>query len=571
MNERGFTERMVSALEKLQDEFVNIYCKEDFDVKLNNLRRAKNTSGWPGRLNELYALLDDCGINYEQNRETEYYERLVNEEKIPSFEDLAGIMVSALFEKFLVYPRPEEYMERMIDRLGSDDWSNDTVRVRILKQFVKYGNCLTYQSEDNAGNKTETVKIYGGETYLKKYLKEKLKKKVERVADELDAICDDIFDVLDSATKEQKKPTGTYGILKMVDDLACGKFRVGGATKKSLYLFAMVYGMTYYSGGNDKSVIVDPDSDIEKNLFQDYYVSNTMRFLTDYFRNNLFEYEIDPSGRGINYKNFAEVIYLYYISQDCEPAVKIRKSNEMIKRIQKKQYQKKESKKTEDNRGTRYYRSLVRPSSVAQSVDSVLDLPEQEFEKFISENYNCDTYAEGYAVGEMQLEEEQNSALLEYERILEKLEDLRIPPKECNYGLYFTDVRTFRENGFKLIHSINPDADEKIFEDFADLLTGMNSFMVNTVVRGDSNKHKSFYVPSSSEVTRTMLMVLYYYYYNALHESDRKDRWMNFRELYSDFKNNIDEVLENAYYMPLSSKNVFDVFVVFSSYIYLNT
>lgn len=89
MNERGFTERMVSALEKLQDEFVNIYCKEDFDVKLNNLRRAKNTSGWPSRLNELYALLDDCGINYEQNRETEYYERLVNEEKIPSFEDLA--------------------------------------------------------------------------------------------------------------------------------------------------------------------------------------------------------------------------------------------------------------------------------------------------------------------------------------------------------------------------------------------------------------------------------------------------------------------------------------------------
>ena len=626
MNERGFTERMVSALEKLQDEFVNIYCKEDFDVKLNNLRRAKNTSGWPSRLNELYALLDDCGINYEQNRETEYYERLVNEEKIPSFEDLAGIMVSALFEKFLVYPRPEEYMERMIDRLGSDDWSNDTVRVRILKQFVKYGNCLTYQSEDNAGNKTETVKIYGGETYLKKYLKEKLKKKVERVADELDAICDDIFDVLDSATKEQKKPTGTYGILKMVDDLACGKFRVGGATKKSLYLFAMVYGMSYEEVNTDDALSSLPD--IEKDLFRDYYTNNLMRYMHAFYRENYKAFE-NPSGRGVNYKNFAEVIYLYYLANDYTAEEKIKRSNEMILRVQEMQRGKGNRVSANVMGGTRRYIDMVNGQD-----EAFFGLSEDELAEYICNNYNCSRQKTEkgknttLVVGELQVEDEQETAYSVYKDVIEELLDTlaenecwsreeikehikemeekpefkgkRISQRDvsreyllptCNYGLWFTDISADFKSGLTGISDriiaasrktgIEVSTDNMV--PFVETLKGMQRFMGKEVKEEEKKgtdrqehtnlkmaKTDALYVDSSSSVTRTKLLTAFYYLFNARYADDFGECGMSFREVFDMFSEEVRPYLEDAYYPDIDPKNIFDVLLIFSSYSYLN-
>lgn len=86
----------------------------------------------------------------------------------------------------------------------------------------------------------------------------------------------------------------------------------------------MVYGMTYYSGfGSERK---DFKSDLEINLFRDYYTNNLIRFISDSYKENLNEYELDPSGQGINYKNFAEMIYLYYISKDCSAEDKVRLS-----------------------------------------------------------------------------------------------------------------------------------------------------------------------------------------------------------------------------------------------------
>lgn len=386
------------------------------------------------------------------------------------------------------------------------------------------------------------------------------------------AVLDDgVFDGLATATKEQRKPDGKFGLLKAADDLATGKFRAGGATKKLLYLFAMVYGMTYYSGDANGTEIFDPKTDIETNLFRDYYANNLMRFISEMYRGKLCEFELDPSGQGINYKNFAEMIYLYYISKDSSPQDKIRLSSKMIERVQQSRF--KQGKiDTEKAGGTAFYRNLFS--------EDILSLPESKFEAFLCENYDCDTYAGTYETdkgivkdlktGELQVETEQRTAFGIYQTVLDSLTEYDVALENCNYGLWFTDVAAFRKKGYANICDRKPEIDRDKFGEFMELLLGINNFMGYTVDELSKMKTKALYVTGPDAVTRTSLIVAYYYYYNAVHEDDGDDKWKNFEEVFKSFQAGIDPKLREAHYQPLSGKNIFDVLVTFSSYAYLN-
>lgn len=571
------TRRMDAVLSGLQSEFRSLCDIEDFESKLDALKKAGNRSDRSSKLRKLFDMFDLCGIQYERGRDNAYYEDLVKKSDIPAFSEVEDRILLALYSQYREFPTPEDYIKRIVDRLCSDEdpWEQDTLRVRILKQFIKYGNYLA-----DAG--------FGGKKVICDYVKGKIGKNPSE--DEVLAHLDDeVFSGLDSATKPQKKPEGKFGLLKAADDLAVGKFRAEGATKRSLYLFAMVYGMTYFSG-SDNGEIIDFRTDVEANLFRDYYANNLMRFISEAYKGRLCEYELDPSGQGINYKNFAEMIYLYFIAKDCGPLEKIRSSSEMIKRVQDKQFKQGRA-DTVGAGGTVFYRDFFKNDGDLFSED-ILSLDEAAFEEFICENYNCDTFAGSYEtkngvadtkVGVFQLETEQNSAFLEYQSIIKDLTDLGVSLENCNYGLWFTDVAAFKKKGYENICDRRPEIDRGKFEEFMDLLLGINSFMGYTVdedvslqnedqewTEPSKMKTKALYVPSASAVTRTSMIVAYYYYYNALHENDGKDQWKNFGEVFNNFKKDIDRKLEAAYYQPLSGKNIFDVLVVFSSYAYLN-
>ena len=565
------TRRMDSVLDGLQSEFRSLCDKADFEGKIEALKKAGDKSDRSSKLRKLFDMFDMCGIEYERGKDNAYYEELVRNTDLPSFSEIEDRMLLALFSIYEDYPSPEDYMKRIIDRLcyEEDGWENDALRLRILKQFIKYGNYLA-----DAG--------YSGRRTICDYVKEKTGQKItdEIVLAELD---DGIFDGLETATKAQKKPDGKFGLLKVADDLASGKFRAEGATKKSLYLFAMVYGMTYYSGDEDTAEIIDFRTDIETNLFRDYYANNLMRFISDVYRGRLCEFEVDPSGQGVNYKNFAEMIYLYYISKDCSPQDKIRLSSEMIKRVQDSQL-KQGKLGTDAIGGTVFYRDLF--------CEDILSKPESEFEEFICENYDCDTYAGSYEtkdgtkdqkIGPIQMETEQNSAFAEYQAILKALVKRGVALENCNYGLWFTDVAAFRKKGYENLCDRIAEIDREKFGEFMELLLGINNFIGYTVDETVSSqnseqewnepskmKTKALYVESPAAVTRTSMIVAYYYYYNAVHENDADDRWKNFEEVFNNFKRDIDPKLEAAYYQPLSGKNIFDVLVTFSSYAYLN-
>jgi hypothetical protein len=565
------TRRMDGVLDGLQSEFKALYDRADFERKLWAIKKAGIKSGRPSKLRELFDMFDLCGIDYERGRDNEYYENLVNSSDIPSFAEIENRMLIALFERYDQYPSPEDYMKRIVDRLctAEDGWENDILRIRILKQFIKYGNYLA-----DAG--------YSGRKTITDYIKNKTGKKAseETVLSELD---DAVFDGLETATKAQKKPEGKFGLLKVVDDLASGKFRTEGATKRSLYLFAMVYGMTYYSGKEDGSEIIDYRTDVESNLFRDYYANNLMRFISDVYRGRLCEYELDPTGQGINYKNFAEMIYLYYISKDCSSQDKIRLSSEMIERVKVSQF-KCGKIDTEAIGGTVFYRDLF--------CEDILSMSEADFEEFICKNYDCDTFAGNVETkkgimdmktGVFQMETEQHSAFEEYQAILKALAKQGVSLENCNYGLWFTDVAAFKKKGYENICDRRHDIDRTKFKEFIELLLGINNFMGYTVDETISTqtegqewsvpskmKTKALHVESPDAVTRTSMIVAYYYYYNAVHENDVGDRWKNFEEVFNNFKMDIDPKLAAAYYQPLSGKNIFDVLVAFSSYAYLN-
>jgi len=565
------TRRMDSVLDGLQSEFRALCDKADFESKLEALKKAGTKSDRSSKLRKLFDMFDMCGIEYERGRDNDYYENLVRTSSLPTFSDIEDRMLLALFAKYEEYPSPEDYMKRIVDRLcyAEDGWQHDSLHLRILKQFIKYGNYLA-----DAG--------YGGRKTICDYVKDKIGRKPsdEEVLLHLD---DSIFDGLETATRAQRRPDGKYGLLKTVDDLATGKFRAEGATKRSLYLFAMVYGMTYYSGDTEGAEIIDYRTDIETNLFRDYYSNNLMRYISEVYRGRLCEYELDPSGQGINYKNFAEMIYLYYISKDCSSQEKIRLSSEMIKRVQESQF-KQGKLNTEDVGGTIFYRDIFSEDILSQS--------EADFETFISENYDCDTYAGSYETktgtmdvktGVLQMETEQHSAFEEYSAILKALEKRGVTLENCNYGLWFTDVAAFKKKGYENICDRRSDIDHSKFEEFIELLIGINNFMGYTVDESVSMqneeqewtepsrmKTKALYVSSPETITRTSMIVAYYYYYNAVHENDGNDKWKNFEEVFNSFQNDIKPKLEAANYQPLSGKNIFDVLVTFSSYAYLN-
>lgn len=567
---RTITRRMEAVIDGLDDSLDGLITKGDIESVLDKLVCVGNKSNRPSVLRVLFGMLDAVGIEYEKGKDNQYYIDLINSCEFPDFQQIEEKFIYILYSVYKNYLSPEDYMLRIVDKLSKDNWNEDTLRIRILKQFIKYGNYLSDAK-------------YGGKKCVQDYIKNKCgTKKIneEIVLSELD---DDIFEILEKAEKQQKKPEGKFGLLKLCDDLANGKFRTGGATKKGLYLFAFVFNMTYYAGEKvfDKSLY---DTDIELNLFSDYYMNNLMRFISDAYNGKLCEYELDPSGQGINYKNFAEMVYIYYLSSPYSIESKIKKSSEMIDRIVKSEEQGASSKFIDSK--TIHYKSLFYKNEEVFS-DDLLKMPEDVFEQYLIENFLHNTLVTDektgkvHNIGPMQLEAEQNTAFSVYKQLLDDMLYEGIKLENCNYGLWFADVAEFKMNGIDRIVKKYNIINHKEFEEFINLLLGVNSFLGYTVNEKESSqntdqehskiskiKTKALYVKDAANISRTSLIVAYYYYYNAVNlDSDAINR---FRDYFFDFKQGVDELLYEAGYQPFSGKNIFDVLVAFSSYAYLN-
>ena len=584
--------------------FVRMYDRESLLYKLSKVERAvaKQSSSEHSYRRLLYDALDmtDLKGQYEKGEAPNYYRELIK--RFPSSEDYTNQVLCELYRLSRGFAKPEDYMRSIVDKNcnPSDGWENDTLRLRILKQFIKYGDGLTYQKsvtvDGTVKRKTVTIKPYNGVGYLKKYLHKKLNQKIssiEAVKEHIQDIEDDVFDVLKGATDDEMK---NYILLKTADELSKGVFRIGGRMKRSLYLFAMVYGMRFFglteppSEGGETSLSAesvtrrsDPGrKDIELQLFINYYNNNLLRFLTEEYQadseGQRHQLDMNPSGQGINVNNYAEVVYLYYLNRDLPPQEKIQRAEELIAALPELQRQRLafSQQKLPEEQGTAFYRGLFGFHSL-RARKTALELPEEQFTDFLCDNYVCE---KSRGSDTMLLGTEQRSAQKQYRDILDQFSELwnkqyaKIERAEGSQAMYLHNGLMFLSNRMgveerreKLLERLKKGLTEEekqslndSVDEFIKLLVETDRYLqLQVTVKNDKA------VPLKT-VTRTNLVAAYHALYNLLQEGANRQNWRSFGELFDDFSLCIEPYLQNAYYQLLDGRNLLDVLVVFSSF-----
>lgn len=140
-----------------------------------------------------------------------------------------------------------------------------------------------------------------------------------------------------------------YKMLKIADDLANARFSPHGKTREYLYIFAIAFEMTSTGYTEDATIIdektgaeiIDEDprkiTDIQKNLFFDYYTDNIVNRLETTAGFNKSKINVSVDGYGINYKNFSEVTFLWCIrQQNLTPKEKLELAYEIIEHCKEK-------------------------------------------------------------------------------------------------------------------------------------------------------------------------------------------------------------------------------------------
>ena len=82
---------------------------------------------------------------------------------------------------------------------------------------------------------------------------------------------------------------------------------------------------------------------------------------------------------------------------------------------------------------------------------------------------------------------------------------------------------------------------------------------------------KALTVTDPNNVTRTKVIAAYYHFYVWMMTLNNVgDTWRSFKEMYDDFSSCIAAYLTDAGYQEISSKNLFDMLVIFSAYCKVN-
>ncbi len=619
---RGITRRSAAVTDELWDEFQKLLVtKNQIEKQLRKLQDAEGKSNWRQEESKMQSLLtpyfpDRKGLERSQSLafyEKLFQERVVGNDAIPrNPQDMEQKMLRLLYKKYQEYPTAEEFMLRIVNSLENpeDGWRGDTLRLRILKQFIKYGDCTGY---GGAG---------GLAAYIEKEFQLKRKSKQNVLAflkENLQCINDSIFDLLET----EKKDATIRKILQAADNLAKGQFASQGGTLRNLYRFAMAYGMTYYPEGENSGSLYQVERDIQANLFRDYYAANFMQYISQEYTDEVSSdpnwTRVMPTGRGINFKNYAEVIYLYHLAKDeLSGGEKIKRAENLIKQLKKTPNT---VEPLEDPKGEMGVTQL----SQELFIQDIMNLSETELQDFL-----CDFYSwEKDDKGEFATEYGQNSAYRELESILSELEHktARGMKAHYTYGLWpptlqkpvgknwknpLKNQTEAQESFWKLLAAVDnylrhlvyhenkaairfkfpisdavndrqqsPAATQKLAKaaDLEDLDKELEAEMKRQkeiyLLDGEreAEEKKCVVQWSPENVSRSALIGIFYYYYNERMYKKTKGLPQNevpgFKKAFDKFQEEVDHYLEEAGYAAFSGKNIFDVLVAFSSYYYL--
>ncbi len=297
---------------------------------------------------------------------------------LPDIAEFDQRFLSYLYEFYKASRSSEDYIERLVrgrmKAISPELYKeSDTVRVMILKQYLKV---MDFHSSKRVASVVFSDHIANAINSAAGTNKEKGKFDIGDIA----FVCDGVFDVLSeyaSMGREEKKNfKDKMAPLFLADDIAKGNFDHQKTIREKLYQFAIIFEMTYYTGARNEEY--DPETDLEKNLFFDYYADNLLNSLKNGVDSSSVEKE--SSGHGINFKNFAEVIYLYYIHKVGMTAkAKLKAVEKMI-----------DSCKTKDEKIIEHQQlqhSATYTVTYTSAVNRLMSGSEEELRSFIVKNY----------------------------------------------------------------------------------------------------------------------------------------------------------------------------------------
>lgn len=139
------TKKMEKLQKKIQNDFLSILCKTDFYSLLDACEATEDMSIKRQLVNEIEKKFDVLNVAYDENAEIhnkiKRYTALVAALDIPNTTDgLDEKIWDEIHKNYLLFPSAEQYIAQIVDELGDPEFADDTLRVRILKQFKKYLN-----------------------------------------------------------------------------------------------------------------------------------------------------------------------------------------------------------------------------------------------------------------------------------------------------------------------------------------------------------------------------------------------------------------------------------------------
>lgn len=611
------TKKAGPATRAAQKNFQELEKKVDFGYThrdfLQVLRRLENShpSSRPSILHRLYSMFETCKIAYSPDASPDDYRMLIASAALPDEQCMEAHLTRSILDVIEGYQSSSAQMLDLVNHLEdpADGWKDDSLRLRILKQLIVYGDFLS--ASGFASRKTITQMI---------------EKKIGRfpsMQEIIDHLEDHDFDVLRTSSRAERKRNGRYGLLKAADDLSKGVFHSQNGSVQVLYLFGICYGMKCFEG---RAFDEDYYRDFEQRIFRDFYTNNLMKFFMSEDRK---EDPVDPSGRGINWKNPYELIYLYWMNRPEPPAFRLRQAEKMIRTLKNR----KTADEQTDLRGSSF------STGCAIDVSHTLlfgAMDEKTFLDYLSNSYARKPDGSKNTISVMSVHAAQNSAWKVYQSLrfafFRQLVENGESILDHRYGLYFLDsssipglLRHSEECGL-------PCGAEKI-EAFERLLRKTNALIghpaaggyiesyeeafddrppLEAYFRGELQKSAAkdvyeifddlspesledpdfsllehldalaFFVERDGKlpwiwkacdafsVTRLRLMGVLYYAYNSAFEMEGGAGWKPLREVFLDFKAFCDPYLEAAYYLPVSYKCLYDVLLAYSCFSRMN-
>ncbi|MBS7528289.1 hypothetical protein KHM83_16490 [Fusibacter paucivorans] len=347
-------------------------------------------------------------------------------------------------------------------------------------------------------------------------------------------------------------------LLKLSNSLANGAFYTNGATKSYLYPFAVAFDLMYYF--DHESGDYDASRDLEKNLFYDFYGDNYLRYVSNKtFLEDKSSQEKEPTSEGINFKNFVEAIYIYYITRRdfaLTSSEKLKRIHQMIDACKKRHQALKKMPKKSMPKETILYKNNLQ--------SNILMLSEEAFIDYIASNYDFKDNREKsdfLAASNQFTAEKYLHTLMEKIRVYRNELPDQLATDLQNLLSYFENQAN---NDARIKNMLNDKSFSSLLEKIDQKLNTIHEMKDITKI----------------EASRTNLILLYvcvFIYENVDLKNDLEIKEMN--KFYKRFvsgddtgeritSNGINKILEECRYQKIYEKNILDMYVIFSLYLW---